>query len=107
MSYREEQILTLSGVNISSKKTDELLALYNKLFKSGMHGLCFSSYTEGQEPGSQISEEQIKRRMEIIKPYTKWVRSFSSTDGNEMIPRIAHEHGLKALAGAWLGRDKI
>ncbi|OQY04703.1 MAG: glycosyl hydrolase [Bacteroidetes bacterium 4572_117] len=106
MSYREEQILTLAGVNISNKNTDELLALYNKLFKPGMHGLCFSSYTEGQEPGSQITEDQIKRRMEIIKPYTKWVRSFSCTDGNETIPRIAHEHGLKTLAGAWLGRDK-
>ncbi len=43
--------------------------------------------------------------MEIIKPYTKWIRSFSCTDGNEMIPRIAQEYGIKTLVGAWLGND--
>ena len=68
-----------------------------------MYGLCFSPYEEGQEPGEQITEEQIRRRMKIIKPYTKWIRSFSCTDGNEAIPRIAKEFGIKTLVGAWLG----
>ncbi|MEL0036800.1 MAG: glycosyl hydrolase family 17 protein, partial [Gammaproteobacteria bacterium] len=40
-----------------------------------------------------------------IQPYTKWVRSFSTTEGNEFIPRIAHELGMKTLVGAWLGDD--
>jgi exo-beta-1,3-glucanase (GH17 family) len=43
--------------------------------------------------------------MQIIKPYVKWIRSFSCTDGNEQIPRIAHEYGIKTLVGAWLGSD--
>jgi exo-beta-1,3-glucanase (GH17 family) len=43
--------------------------------------------------------------MQIIKPYTKWIRSFSCTDGNEAIPRIAREYGLKTMVGAWLGDD--
>ena len=43
--------------------------------------------------------------MEIIKPYTKWIRSFSCTDGNESIPKIAKEFGIKTLVGAWLGDD--
>ncbi|MCB0260046.1 MAG: glycosyl hydrolase, partial [Calditrichaeota bacterium] len=29
----------------------------------------------------------------------------SCTDGNEQIPRIGHENGLKTLVGAWLGSD--
>jgi exo-beta-1,3-glucanase (GH17 family) len=33
------------------------------------------------------------------------VRSFSCTDGNDLIPKIAHEFGLKTLVGAWLGSD--
>ena len=70
-----------------------------------MHGLCFSLYEDGQKPGDIITEEQVRRRMEIIKPYTKWVRSFSCTDGNEFIPKIAHEYGIKTLVGAWLGDD--
>jgi len=60
---------------------------------------------DGQEPGEVLSEEQIRRRIEIIKPYTKWIRSFSCTEGNELIPKIAKEYGLKTFVGAWLGDD--
>jgi exo-beta-1,3-glucanase (GH17 family) len=70
-----------------------------------MHGFCFSLYEDGQKPGDIISEEQVRRRMKIIAPYTKWVRSFSCTEGNEFIPIIAHEYGIKTLVGAWLGDD--
>jgi len=41
----------------------------------------------------------------MIRPYTKWVRSFSCTDGDEIIPRVAHDYGIKTLVGAWLGID--
>jgi glucan 1,3-beta-glucosidase len=71
----------------------------------GVHGLCFSPYLEGQQPGSQIGEAQIRERLAICKPHTRWVRSFSCTDGHEQTPRIAHEMGLKTLVGAWLGTD--
>ena len=104
-SRGDNYVLSLAGVDISSKTFVELQELYNNTLQSGMHGLCFSPYLEGQEPGSQLSEEQVRRRLEIIQPYTKWVRSFSTTEGNEHIPRIAHELGMKTLVGAWLGDD--
>ncbi|WP_297765640.1 glycosyl hydrolase family 17 protein [uncultured Muriicola sp.] len=85
--------------------TAELKKLCKKVLEGGMHGLCFSPYMEGQKPGDQISEEQIRRRMEIIKPYTQWIRSFSCTEGNEAIARIAKEFGIKTMVGAWLGDD--
>jgi len=72
---------------------------------SGVHGLCFSPYLDGQAPGSQVTAEQIRARLQIMAPYAGWVRSFSCTDGNELIPGIAHELGLKTLVGAWLGTD--
>ena len=102
---RRYQIQSLAGKDLSGKSTAELSELYNKLLNEGMHGLCFSPYEEGQQPGDQLSEEQVRRRLEIIKPYTKWVRSFSCTDGNELIPAIAKEMGMKTLVGAWLGKD--
>ena len=105
MSFRSEYILSLLGENFTNKSKEELQSSFSKIFKSRMHGLCFSPYLEGQEPGDYISEEQIRKRIEIIKPYTNWIRSFSCTDGNENIPRIAHEHGLKTLVGAWLGNN--
>jgi len=105
MSVRAGKIRSLIGVDQADKTDKGLQNLYNRLLKKGMHGLCFSPYEEGQGPGDQISEEQIRRRMKIIKPYTKWIRSFSCTEGNEAIPRIAHEFGIKTMVGAWLGND--
>ncbi len=103
---RINQPFTLSGVDFSSKSREEMNEIFLKILKDGIHGISFSAYLEGQQPGSIISDEQIKNRMEIIQPYVKWVRSFSCTDGNENIPKIAHEHGLKTLVGAWLGTDE-
>ena len=67
--------------------------------------MCSSPYEEGQQPGDTLTEEQIRRRLKIIQPYTKWIRSFSCTEGNELIPKIARELGIKTFVGAWLGND--
>ncbi|MEK6154657.1 glycosyl hydrolase family 17 protein [Flavobacteriaceae bacterium 3-367] len=104
-SNRKEKFLALAALDYAGKTTKELKSLCKQVLEEGMHGLCFSPYTEGQKPGDQISEDQIRRRMEIIAPYTKWIRSFSCTEGNEAIPRIAREFGIKTLVGAWLGDD--
>lgn len=105
MSSGTGKIMSLAGLDLADKTTKGLQNLFKRVLNNGMHGLCFSPYEEGQKPGDQLSEEQIKRRMKIIKPYTNWVRSFSCTDGNEAIPRIAREMGMKTLVGAWLGDD--
>jgi len=105
MSVRAGNIMALAGKDQANKTTNELKSVFDKVINQGMHGLCFSTYEDGQSPGTQITEAQIRRRLEIIKPYTKWVRSFSCTDGNELIPRIAKEYGIKTLVGAWLGDD--
>ena len=78
---------------------------FRAVLQVGVHGLCFSPYLEGQAPGAQIGEAQIRARLEVIRPHTKWIRSFSCTDGHEQTPRIAHELGMKTLVGAWLGID--
>jgi glucan 1,3-beta-glucosidase len=105
MSFREEKLLSIANIDFANKSNKELRDLYKQVLESGMHGLCFSPYQEGQKPGDQLTEAQIRRRIEIIQPYTKWVRSFSCTEGNELIPKIAKEYGLKTFVGAWLGDD--
>jgi glucan 1,3-beta-glucosidase len=106
MSRREEKIMALAGgVDIAGKPREEINDLFRNVLNAGMHGLCFSAYEEGQKPGDILSENQIRRRMEIIQPYTKWIRSFSCIEGNELIPKIAKEFGIKTLVGAWLGKN--
>ena len=107
MSFRKENKLMLAGMDFASVPEEDLLALARRILKEGMHGLCFSIYEDGQKPGSIISEQQVRRRMEIIRPYTKWVRSFSCIEGNEYVPMVAKQLGLKTLVGAWLGSDPI
>ena len=36
---------------------------FRAVLQRGMHGLCFSPYLEGQSPGSQIGEAQIRERL--------------------------------------------
>ncbi|WP_452597286.1 glycoside hydrolase family 17 protein [Pontimicrobium sp. MEBiC01747] len=113
MSYRGNHNYLLNntnfnkhnGVNFNEYSKEALVQLWRETLKSGMHGLCFSMYEDGQEPGDTITEAQVDRRIQIIKPYTKWVRSFSCIEGNEHIPRVAHKHGIKTLVGAWLSDD--
>ena len=89
----------------TTETRDALAADFSATLQRGVHGLCFSPYLEGQQPGDQISEVQIRERLQIIRPHTGWVRSFSCTDGHEQTPRVAHELGFKTLVGAWLGTD--
>ena len=109
MSFRKDHILSLkpdtSSSYVAGETEDVLNSLFAEIMQNGVHGFCFSLYDEGQKPGDIISEVQVRRRMEILKPHTKWIRSFSCTEGNELIPKVAKEFGIKTLVGAWLGSD--
>ena len=113
MSYREESYyksnysqINTQGIDASKYSLEELKALWRKTVQDGMHGICFSMYEDGQEPGDEISVEQVERRVKILKPFTGAIRSFSCIEGNEHIPVVAKKHGLKTLVGAWLSDDK-
>lgn len=114
MSYRNEDYHSYSGLDFtehsgadfSKYSVTDLKKLWKSTLKNGMHGICFSMYEDGQEPGDTITIEQVERRVKLLKPYSKWVRSFSCIEGNEHVPRIAHKHGMKTLVGAWLSDNK-
>jgi GPH family glycoside/pentoside/hexuronide:cation symporter len=102
---------SLSGTQYSLSKSlgeseHNIRSLVRNKIKHGLHGLCFSPYIEGQEVSDPLTKEQISHRLNIISPYTNWIRSFSCTLGNENIPVIAHEKNIKTLVGAWLSKDK-
>ncbi len=114
-AYGAGNLLSITGklkleeyktVDLNNKSLKELKTMFSEKLKGQLHGLCFSPYIEGQEAGDILSEKQIKRRMEIISPYTRWVRSFSCTEGNELIPEIANVAHLKSIVGAWISDDK-
>lgn len=97
MSFRKEHHQNLkvttefntSGSNLSEYSIDQLKNMWRDTLNKGIHGICFSMYEDGQEPGDTITEEQVEKRIKILKPYTKWIRSFSCIEGNEHIPKLA------------------
>lgn len=105
MSFKAGKTLALSGINFSDKSKEDVKDLFMQTLEAGMHGLCMSPYEEGQEPGDTLTETQVRRRLEIMQPFTNWVRSFSCTEGNELVAKVARELGLKTMVGAWLGTD--
>ena len=107
--WLQEHGLHLPAVEASplaGKTPAELSALYAEQLRSGVYGLCFSAYTEGQGAGDALTEAQLRRRIALIAPHTRWLRSFACTEGHEMIPRLAREHGLKTMVGAWISQDR-
>lgn len=104
-SYRKERVGALIPTELNNKSIVDLKKLCKDLLEAGIHGLCFSAYEGDQKPGDQLSERQVRRRLEIMKPYVQWVRTFSCIDGNDLIAKIAKELGIKTLVGAWLGKD--
>lgn len=95
-----------SDTNFNSLSNTNISKLFSKTLNEGIHGICFSPYSENQNIGDILTEAQIAQRMTIIAPYAKWVRSFSTTDGNEYIPIAARTKGLKTMVGAWIDKDK-
>ena len=106
MSYRKEKIMSLTGQEVNGLNQSELKAQCEQYLNAKMHGICFSPYEGTQEPGDPISEAQVRRKLELLVPYTQWIRVFSCTQGNEIIPKLAKEYGFKTLVGAWLGEEK-
>ncbi len=73
-----------------------------------IQGVSFSPYQDGQDPYQQHypSRAEIDRDLTLLKGQVRRVRSYSSADGLEVIPKLAQQHGLRVTAGAWLDTRK-
>jgi exo-beta-1,3-glucanase (GH17 family)/cellulose synthase/poly-beta-1,6-N-acetylglucosamine synthase-like glycosyltransferase len=71
-------------------------------------GVSFSPYRVGQGPIDKVfpTEEQIREDLRVLAPEVGSVRTYTSLDGMDQIPRIANEFGLKVTAGAWIDGDR-
>ena len=94
-----------TAVDYGKLSQKEVKREFKRVFEKGMSGICFSAYEPGQSPGDIISERQIRKRLEVLKGHTQWIRIFSCTNGHELIPGIAKELGFKTLIGAWISND--
>jgi exo-beta-1,3-glucanase (GH17 family) len=105
MSNHYRRKTSLAGIDVSALSEEELKATLRGILEGKIHGLSFSPYLEGQGPGTELQEAQIRQRLAIIQPWVHWVRTFSCKEGNQLTPAIAVENGLKTMVGVWLDED--
>jgi GPH family glycoside/pentoside/hexuronide:cation symporter len=96
-----------SSLNFYQASKKDIIDHFNAQFGKGLHGICFSAYNEFQNPGDVITKDQIIKRLEVLRGHTKWIRTFSCTNGHELIPKIAKDMGFHTLVGAWISKDEI
>ncbi|MFA7091847.1 MAG: glycosyl hydrolase family 17 protein [Arcobacteraceae bacterium] len=77
---------------------------------SKLQCVSYAPFTKDQSPymfedGMIISEEQVRKDLQLLAQYTTCIRTYS-TVGLEMIPKVARETGLKMLMGAWVSANK-
>ncbi len=70
--------------------------------------VSYSPFANSDDPdsGARPTPEQIRADLKAIAPYTRAIRTYSSTGGAELIPPIAAEFGLKVSVGAWISKDQ-
>ncbi|HEY1413278.1 MAG TPA: hypothetical protein VGF36_14120, partial [Rhodopila sp.] len=70
--------------------------------------LSYSPFKDSAHPdyGPRPTAEQIRGDLAAIAPYTRAIRTYTATNGAELIPQIAAEFGLKVTVGAWIDDDQ-
>src|SRR3954469_981633 len=61
------------------------------------------------EPGHTVADgdaDKIRADLKKLSTLTRALRLYSSTEGNELVPPIAAEFGVKVTVGAWIDKDK-
>jgi exo-beta-1,3-glucanase (GH17 family)/cellulose synthase/poly-beta-1,6-N-acetylglucosamine synthase-like glycosyltransferase len=70
--------------------------------------VSYSPFAHADHPDSGIrpTAAQIRADLKEIAPFTKAIRTYSSTGGAELVPPIAAEFGLRVTVGAWISKDQ-
>ena len=70
-------------------------------------GVNFSPYENGQNPntGIVLKTNEVASRLNEIRGYSIWIRTYSVTHGFETAGALAHKAGFKAALEAWLGPE--
>src|SRR5688572_29155900 len=49
-----------------------------------------------------VTAEQINSDLAVVAPYTRGVRTYSVSNGLDMVPELAAKYGLRVTLGAWI-----
>jgi exo-beta-1,3-glucanase (GH17 family)/cellulose synthase/poly-beta-1,6-N-acetylglucosamine synthase-like glycosyltransferase len=75
-------------------------------FEGQLPSVSYAPFEGTQHPDqNQASSARVRADLRLLAPYTRAIRTYSSTGGVELVPGIANEFGLKATIGAWIDKN--
>ena len=77
-------------------------------FDGQLPSVSYAPYDGSTDPnaGGRPKPEQVRADMKLLAPLTRAIRLYSSTGGQEIVPGIASEYGLKVTVGAWIDKNQ-
>src|ERR1700704_1020790 len=74
-------------------------------FRGTLPSVSYTPFEPGHVVDSTIDPARIRADLKRLSTVTRAIRSYSSTEGNELVPPIAAEFGLKVMVGAWINKE--
>jgi len=75
-----------------------------------INGVSYTPFHPNKSPtkGDRASAEDIEKDLKALEGSVKGVRTYSTTDGSELVPPIARKYNLPVTVGAWLqGKPEV
>jgi cellulose synthase/poly-beta-1,6-N-acetylglucosamine synthase-like glycosyltransferase/exo-beta-1,3-glucanase (GH17 family) len=75
-------------------------------FKGLLPSVSYSPFEPGHTVDNLVDPDRIRADLKQLATVTRAIRLYSSTEGNELVPPIAAELGLKVTLGIWIDDRK-
>jgi len=75
-------------------------------FTGILPSLSYTPFQPGHVVDRIVDPDRIRADLRKLATLTRAIRSYSATEGNELVPAIAAEFGLKVTVGAWISKDE-
>ena len=74
-------------------------------FKGLLPSLSYTPFEPGHVVDPIADPARIRADMKTLSTMTRAIRAYSASEGNELVPAIANEFGMKVTVGAWISKD--
>jgi cellulose synthase/poly-beta-1,6-N-acetylglucosamine synthase-like glycosyltransferase/exo-beta-1,3-glucanase (GH17 family) len=75
-------------------------------FNGILPSVSYAPFEPGHTVDEAVDPDRIRADLKVLATRARAIRLYSSTEGNELVPPIAAELGLKVMLGAWIGTGK-
>jgi exo-beta-1,3-glucanase (GH17 family)/glycosyltransferase involved in cell wall biosynthesis len=77
-------------------------------FKGILPSLSYAPFEPGHTVADTVADSaKVRADLKTLSTVTRAIRLYSSTEGNELVPPIAAEFGLKVMVGAWIDKGSL